>query len=362
MSIIAIVACVLAINLTVDAFGILRTDFSRQFQLPNMNVIKMKYLLMNPQRFDSFIFGSSRVGNIDPRKIADGSCYNMIYPLGLPEEHLRNIRYLLEQGVGIKNLLVGIDEFSFTADPAPRRSDLLSQPLPAISGKPLETFYGEYYLKLRNTMPQLRKFILYNYTDRDDRAEHRFIYDIYESGRILCPSCDEDLAKPHQRRKFVPDQNFNQGDYVEQTLGSISEIVQLAKDHHIRLTLFINPTPEASYRTADLVRFGQFKRKLAAISDYYDFSGMNSITTDTENYYEILHFRPFVGDMMLDVMFGSPKVKVPADFGFHVTLQNVDRHLYEQCRDLTRVKSAYDLPSVNKAYADSCSLGTVRGR
>jgi hypothetical protein len=83
-------------------------------------------------------------------------------------------------------------------------------------------------------------------------------------------------------------------------------------------------------------RFFRFKKELAAVTDYYDFSGLNSITTDNYYYYETSHFRPLVGDMMLNIMIGAPDVEHPADFGFLVTPRNVDDHILGQCREVLR--------------------------
>ena len=62
----------ISINVLVDAYGILRTDFTKQFQVPNMHFLKIKLLLENKEKYDSFVFGSSRPEKIDPRHIPNG--------------------------------------------------------------------------------------------------------------------------------------------------------------------------------------------------------------------------------------------------------------------------------------------------
>ena len=49
----------------------------------------------NKKKYDSFIFGSSRVGKINPLKIENGKYYNMTYSEGLPREHYQNIKFLI---------------------------------------------------------------------------------------------------------------------------------------------------------------------------------------------------------------------------------------------------------------------------
>ncbi len=361
--IIVLVGSVVLINVVVDAYGILRTDFSKQFQNPNMNYVKIKYLLANKQKFDSFVFGSSRVETIDVKKIPDGRFYNMIYPLGLPAEHLANIRFLLKNGVAIKNVMIGIDEFSYLVDPAPRRSDLLAQPHPAVSGKPLSVFYSEYFVKLKKTASQLRSYIRHNYTQRSSRDENRYIFDIYDSGRIFCPVADEDIERDvdrHVRNKDFLKPYHTQGDNVAGTLDVMKEIAEIAKANNIKLTIFINPIHKTTYLDTNLQQLAFFKKALASITDYYDFSGLNSVTTNNYNYYETLHYRQLVGDMMLKFMFSSDRSGVPSDFGFLVTKSNIDRHLKDQCLEIGQIRKSVSFTGPNLDFADSCAAAFSR--
>ena len=112
-------------NYILDPYGLLRKDFTYQFIEPNKNFIKIRFITQNPDRYDSFVFGSSRVNNINVRKIQGYKCYNVHYSGGLPRDHLDNIRYLLKKKVKTKLILIGLDEFSFREDPDAR----LRQPL-----------------------------------------------------------------------------------------------------------------------------------------------------------------------------------------------------------------------------------------
>ena len=362
VSVISLVTIVVCINVTVDAYGILRTDFSRQFQVPNMNYVKMKYLLANRSKFDSFIFGSSRSEKIDPKKVTDGEYYDMTYPLGLPEEHLANIRFMLNSGFRIKNLMIGLDDFSHRADPREHQANLDLQLHPAVSGKKLENFYGEYFLKLSRMFGQINLYIRHNYTHRNDPEETRFIYDMFQSGRILCPTCDvqieENIEQHINSPEFLKPLIQVRGNNIENVLATMRELKDIANKRKIHLTVFINPSHKTAYLDTDLRLFTEFKIKLAEITDYYDFSGLNSITTNNYYYYETSHYRPLVGDMMLKVMFGSPDVIVPRGFGFHVTRENVDQHLNDQCREISGIRGTYDLNAANKAFADSCDAMT----
>ncbi len=108
---------ILIINIYIDSYSVLKSDYNKLSREPNQNFIKMKFLLNEKHNKNSFIFGSSRVGKIEPSDIPTGNFYNMTYSEGLPLEHLENIKLLIKNNIEIKNLLIGFDDFSYQIDP-----------------------------------------------------------------------------------------------------------------------------------------------------------------------------------------------------------------------------------------------------
>ncbi len=47
LALVILVGAVVTVNVIVDADGVLRTDYTRQFQPPNMSVAKINHLLKN---------------------------------------------------------------------------------------------------------------------------------------------------------------------------------------------------------------------------------------------------------------------------------------------------------------------------
>jgi len=129
------------------------------------------------------------------------------------------------------------------------------------------------------------------------------------------------------------------GDNLSKALRDMDELVKFTKKYHINLLILINPIHQTTYRDTDLPLFSAFKKQLAAMTDYYDFSGLNSVTTNNYYYYETSHYRPTAGDMMLKRIFGYPPVVVPNDFGVLVTKQNVDEHLRRLHRQFSDSKN-----------------------
>ncbi|MDH4101470.1 MAG: hypothetical protein OEV28_12955, partial [Nitrospirota bacterium] len=108
-------------NYTFDPYGIF-TDTSLGLGYepgyePNQHYAKMRHLINDDHSWDSYLFGSSRVGKIDPSLISGGKYYNMNYSEGVPGEHLEDIKMLLEKGFTLKNVMIGLDNSSYSISP-----------------------------------------------------------------------------------------------------------------------------------------------------------------------------------------------------------------------------------------------------
>lgn len=130
---------------------------------PNSNYIKMQYVLHNPDKFDSFLFGSSRTGFINVDRIPEGKWYNMSYSEGLPEEHLDNLKELIENGIIPKNVMIGVDNISAFVDPDLHQNQFYRIPYPR--GNKLG-FYANYF-SIKGVILSLDVILNYEPTDPD---------------------------------------------------------------------------------------------------------------------------------------------------------------------------------------------------
>ena len=62
------ILCIMLINYKIDRYKIFSSNYNNLRYEPNQNFIKIKYIMNNKKKYDSFIFGSSRVGKINPLK------------------------------------------------------------------------------------------------------------------------------------------------------------------------------------------------------------------------------------------------------------------------------------------------------
>jgi hypothetical protein len=69
-----------------------------------------------------------------------------------------------------------------------------------------------------------------------------------------------------------------------------------------------------------------FLYRLSDITEYYNFSGVNDVTTDNSLYWETSHYKMEVGDMIIDTIFNNKTDEQLHEqgFGYYVTKDNRD--------------------------------------
>jgi hypothetical protein len=185
-----------------------------------------------------------------------------------------------------------------------------------------------------------------------DKKPGKVFYDIHESGMVLHKQ--EDIRIERNREAHINNKKFKKpfyyrGDRIVDTINEIEEIKNICASNNIKLVLFINPIHKTTYLDSDPLQLDAFKRELVKVRDYYDFSGLNSITIDNYCYYETSHYRYFVADMILARMFDDVSLKVPEDFGVLVNKNNIEAHLH----DLKTRQETPDLLRYSERYLQS---------
>jgi hypothetical protein len=298
-----------------DTYSIIHTNRNLYPSEPNRNFLKVEYILAHPKQYDSFIFGSSKVGSINPNSITDGHYYNMTYSKGIPHEHLLNIRLFLRSGIKIKHLLIGLEELSYQDPFIPRQHQGITKAHPMATSTTWLEYYLFYFFRFPDKLDR-SKFI-----DKLSHNEQKFPMDVLDQKEFYTY-----LSLTYKNRKinktaYINDPKFlipasYHGNELKDTLNDIKEIVAICKQNHIDVKFFINPIHNTTYNATDKALFSKFKHSLATLTDYYDFSGPNSITGNNLFWLDTTHFDIQIGDYILQSLYhyGNP----PKDFGEYV--------------------------------------------
>jgi hypothetical protein len=346
---ILLFACgIVAANFYVDHHGVRLSLFSgnkeiRQTVYPdglNQHMFNAELIFRRPENFNSFLFGSSRVSVMDVAKITTGRFYNMSYSQGLPAQHLAIIKSFLQRGIKIKSVVVGLDEFCFLLSASAHQKQLLRMMHPDAGGPGRPEIFGMYFFR-KPSLDELGRWrdrVLYGKMEGRIVMNHLGVHLGWRQKEIILQTIKKPIFQ-FSIQKYEPI-TYGQKE-IDEAFVAIEELISLSRIHGFSLTFFIAPFYSnfyANYAEGLL----NIKERLARLTDYYDFSGINSITTNDMNYYEESHYRYCVGDMMIKRMFGDP-TGIPADFGVLVTRQNAASHVKNQRRELEQYLHAHNL-------------------
>lgn len=299
-----IIFMIFTFNYVLDPYGIWKKSYEKQVLEPNKNYIKTKYIIKNPKKYDSFLFGSSKVGAIEAELIPNGNYYNMTYSQGVPKEWLDGINIFLENDVDIKNVIIALDEFSFTVNP----ENHLKQPM-RIPYSSLENNF-----KLFKTYLLRNPFDLYNTETLKAIASDYYPngnQDIFGTGRSTRTfEEDEDKIKA-LGDTHINDPKFNKPtlffaedreDRIDKTLEEVNEIKNVCEANNINLYVIFSPIHKTTYLANEDI-INRAKEGLSKITDFYDFAILNEITENNYYWSETIHYRLIVGREIINTIF-----------------------------------------------------------
>ena len=318
-----------AFNISVDPFGVFgdrMMDWPSYDQTNNPRVGKIVWLEENKGRYDSFIIGSSSAASYSAEEFSDytGDDYYNLFVYGCDTKCYRNLaRYVIEEQ-NAKNIVLnlGINETnSYDTD----RSSLNESEHERVSGENPLRFYLKYALcNPKYSVEKLRSARL------DTELPQAFDVFLPESGcydkrvRDVEPVGDEESYLQTYAGDFVS--AASEMEYIDECVASVKYIRDLCEKNDVSLTVICSPVYASQWDGCPPEKLKEYKRKLAEVTDYWDFS-MSSLSEDSRYFYDALHFRNAAGSMALARIFGNGSVWIPEDFGTYVTAENVEGFL-----------------------------------
>jgi hypothetical protein len=273
--------------------------------MPNQRVLIIEYLLdkKHYKKYDSYIFGSSRVGYLNPNRIKDFNTYNMTYSEGIPHEHLLVIKFFLKHHFPIKHLLIGLDEFSYQVPFSRHDNQFGAKSHYLVTNTSLYDFYKFFFFRKATKYDKehfLNKFIRYATVRQSEK-----IYDVIHNQKTFYMNIKE---KNNHNQKYINNEKFTKptpyvGNELEDTINDIKEIVKLAKENNIELHMYINPIHHTTYDFTNKTLLKKFREKLSHITSYYDFSHPSYISKDNGYWDDTSHFNMEVGRMILSKIY-----------------------------------------------------------
>lgn len=305
-----------------DPFMVIRKydDFSHSAVLTNRDYISTESFVNKHERnqYNSFIFGSSRTLAFSPSHWAkylgeearpysfDGS-NESIYGIAM------KMKYLDQQQVAIKNALIILcRDASFARTSAADHKGHLFVKDPRISGESSLMFHKEF---VKSYLSPLFLYSLYNYTYTGSYKDYMegFIntkeisFDPVTNEQVLTGLESELAESPeryYEKRRSVFYKRYGERtDSVNRIkaaqLALLKDIRQILKKHHTNYKVVVSPL----YEQVRLSPADESVLKELFGDQFYDFSGKNYFTDSVSHYYEKSHYRPFIGDSLMAIIY-----------------------------------------------------------
>ncbi|MCR4924034.1 MAG: DUF1574 domain-containing protein [Lachnospiraceae bacterium] len=309
-----------SINMIIDPYNIFHYENPRNNGVEaNKNYIKTKYILNHPDKFDSFIFGSSRAGFMNSYDIPGGHYYNMCSSEAVPAEHLRILKIFLKNGIIPKNVIVMVDDIACFVDPKnPFHDQLYRVAYPDDDIISKAKFYYR-YCDLITTFEALEVMLAHE----DDDPEYLERYK--ESGSERMDKKASDVQGDFSEGYWSEYYSLR----VEEAVKDMADIRKLCDENGINLIVMTNPTYFKTYALGVERGYINFLEALAEVTDYWNFSSFSDITVNEAYYYETSHFTPEVTKMMVDMAISGKKDDRlwSQGFGIHVTEENKEEFI-----------------------------------
>ena len=286
-----------------------------------------------------------------------------VYNLALNGPNFYEVRKYIEHAIynqpDIKEIVLGIDFFMFNAH---------------IDNQP--TFSESRLEKKHLTL--------------DDAIKVLFSFDTLNNSKdtVIASKNQKPIDDNYGENGFMPNRNadkpenmwrFNQSiklyftlhsnyEFSEQYWLDFAEVVALCQKNNIKLRVFISPSHathwESIYITNRWKVFEEWKRKIVQLTPVWDFSGYNSVTTESiknkmDNYVDNSHYTPEIGNLILNRIFNYKTSQVPNDFGVLLTTDNIDFHL-ENVRQQRQKWVNNNPETVNLVKNHYCSVNQVK--
>lgn len=312
-------------NYIVDPLGAFGDNFLKMYgydMLKNVRIGKISYLDKNYKNFDSYIIGGSKSGSLLPETLnkyyPDSHFYNLNIYGGRFLDYEKTIQYIVKN-YKVKNIVFQISQLE--AD----KPGTLNGNTNMLHGK-LSDFPALFYLRMLLVNPTYSIDKLKEVKKWTPKYADTYFFN-EKNGTYNRTSMEiEILNAPNKffsNKEIFPDSMpYISNPVYNYNLEVLKRIIVFCKDKGVNLLVITSPTYKTELETYPVDQFAKYMKSIAGITDYWNFSGYNSVNMDKTNFYDKEHFREKVGDMMLARIFGDSSIKIPDDFGKYVTSKN----------------------------------------
>ncbi|KAB8136759.1 polysaccharide deacetylase family protein [Gracilibacillus oryzae] len=319
-------------NMIVDPFGVFGDKvlkWDSYNMVNNPRVAKIAYLDEHHEEYDSYIIGGSKSSSISPELLnkyyGDASFYSMMMYGGDFHDYEKTLYHLIDN-YEVKNIVLhmSLQEIGHFHEEA---TDFKQSLHAKVTDEPLLPFYLK-YLWL-NPAYGYDKLAGFGENAIDPMAYSQIIPETGVYNKVERDK--EDIDNLDEFWQNNP--NFElpigkvEGQAIDQNVESLKRMKEYAEEHGATFTFITGATYKSELQKYNMEELKEYWVKLAEVTDFWDFSGYTSMSNDPRYYYDSMHYRNSVGEMMLGYIYDDPEVYVPEEFGHYTTKDNVEEHI-----------------------------------
>ncbi|QMV44069.1 hypothetical protein [Cohnella cholangitidis] len=346
---IASIVLIVAFNYVVDPYQIYRTPTATGFNLKKLS--NQEYLwkarLIADNKPDVIFLGSSRTSRgLDPEyytQITGDQAFNIGLSGANVYVELRYLEYALLNNKSLKTVYVGLDfegfnKYSETTMLDGKRLESVSY----IKNDLLSTlFTKQSLLDSIRVLKMNRSIIPPNVDEFLSNGSNSEVGLVTRNQQLL--ERQQNRFFDHLKDHLDSKQIYANYELSHQHLDAFRKIVSLCSENNVDLHVFIQPSHALQWegiQTSGLWgEFEEWKREVVTITEVWDFSGYNSITTSPpdrfDTYLDQSHYRKHIGNYVFNRTLHINEESVPDDFGFLLTRDNIEEQL-------TRIRNERD--------------------
>ncbi len=317
--------CVLLLpgyNWVQDYYGIFGHRDDWRGVVPNERYRKFESVLSRREDITALLFGSSKAANIPFTENLGPGAYNFAYSEGLPRDHFEVLTVLVDELPALSQVYIAVDEMAYLLDPGRHAEDYLRRQHPAVAGIPRWRFSLDYLFR-----PLSNTDALYFSPERQQRPSVSYAF--ATTGRSLCPQCEAEIEadpgahgkQPFFRFPYNPPDRYG----LLRLRQDLAAILALLESRDIEAVLFLQPTYLNNLRWHNLGMLEALKAMLAELAPFNDFLVAEAALGDTVNFYDVIHFRPQIGQRIMEHLAGTRAAEL-GGFGYRASSDTLPAH------------------------------------
>ena len=322
----------ISFNYIIDPFGVFGDRFLKWYSYDMVNnprVAKIAYLDQYHENYDSYIIGGSKSSSLSPELLneyyGDANFYSMMMYGGDFYDYEKTMYYLIDN-YKVKNIIIHMSMHEIDHYNAP--DGAINTELSAkVTGESLFKFYAKYLtLNLKYSFKKIeglfrREIDPFQYSEILPKSG---VYNKVKRDAEELGTLEEFLEKYPEFNWALPKVS---GSSIDQNVASLKRMKEYAEERDITFTFISAPTyykEMDKYNKKDII---DYWKKISSVTDFWDFTGYNSLSYDARNFYDRMHYRNGLGELVLARIFNDSNKDVPEDFGHYTTVDNVNEYL-----------------------------------